>query len=188
MSFFNLSDNQDATKTGGNFETGGGDIEPIPSNTDLLAAPDEAKWDFKDSIGTYISVRWTVLAPKDYANRKVFQKIRVLDSDTKKADKAKRMLAAIDANAGGKLAAAGVQPTDESMQVALINKPMVIKVQMWEIEKEDGTMARGNWVCAVSPRTTGGAAPTPARATPAPAAPTPEPAEQPTIYDKDVPF
>ncbi len=125
MSFFNLSDNEDATQTGATFETGGGAIEPIPNNTNLLAVIDEAKWDFTNEGEQYISLRWAVLSPQGYANRKVFHKVRVLSGDPKQADKAKRMLAAIDANAGGKLAAAAVQPTDQSLQV-LLNKPMVI--------------------------------------------------------------
>lgn len=151
MSFWNLSDNSDATTTGGQFETGGGDIEPIPAGTSVLAAIDEAKVD--DYQGdSYISLRWTVLQPADYANRKIFQKVRVWDGDSKKSDKAKRMLAAIDTNAGGKLMAAGVEPTDESLTVSLVNKPMVLKLQVWEIETDDGSMKRGNWVSAVSPR------------------------------------
>lgn len=151
MSFFNLSDNEDATQTGATFETGGGAIEPIPNNTNLLSVIDEAKWDFTNQGEQYISLRWAVLSPQGYANRKVFHKIRVLSGDTKQADKAKRMLAAIDANAGGKLAAAGSQPTDQSLQV-LLNKPMVIKVQVWEMLNGEGVTKTGNWVCAVSPK------------------------------------
>lgn len=149
--FWNLSDNTDATNTGGEFETGGGDIQPIPSNTSVLAAIDEAKID--DYQGEeYISLRWTILQPEEYKNRKIFQKVRVWDADPRKSDKAKRMLAAIDTNAGGKLMASGEEPSDLNLTIALVNKPMVIKLQVWEIEKDDGSKASGNWVCAVSPR------------------------------------
>lgn len=151
--FWNTSDGKTATETGGNFETGGGDIEPIPNNTSVLAAIDEAKIDnYNDE--DYISLRWVVLQPKEYANRKIFQKVRVWDNDSKKSDKAKRMLAAIDTNAGGKLMASGKAPDDMLLTVSLVNKPMVLKLQTWEIEKDDGTTAKGNWVCAVSPRAT----------------------------------
>jgi hypothetical protein len=161
MSFWNLSDNSNAAETGGQFETGGGDIEPIPSGTSVLAAPDEAKVD--DYQGdSYISLRWCVLQPAEYANRKVFQKIRDWDGDSKKSDKAKRMLAAIDTNAGGKLMAAGKEPDDELLTVALVNRPMVLKLQVWEIETDDGSKKRGNWVSAVSPRTTTAPKPAPA--------------------------
>lgn len=57
------------------------------------------------------------------------------------------------------------------MTAALVNKPMVLKLQVWEMETADGNK-RGNWVSAVSPRKPGAGvaqAPAPAPA-PAPAA------------------
>ena len=156
MSFWNLSDNDDATKTTGEYETGGGDdMEPIPAKTQVLAAPDEAKWDEYEG-DYYISLRWNVLKPDQYKGRKVFHKLRVQDSDTKKADKAKRMLAAIDANAGGHLAKSAAQPGDAELAKSLVNKPMMLLLQVWEVEKEDGTTATGNWVSAVSPKKSNG--------------------------------
>lgn len=178
-SFWNI----DAPKDG-NFETGGGDMTPIPKNTSVLAAPDEAKWDEYDG-DRFISIRWAVMAPAEYKNRKIFQKIRVEDSDPKKQEKAKRMLAAIDANAGGKLMAAGEEPTDKSLTVALCNKPMVLKLQVWEIDKEqDGTpipkedRKSGNWISAVSPR----------QGSPKKEEPVKEPEPLPTDFDEDVGF
>lgn len=147
MSFFNFNE-----PVSGNFESGS--AEPLPDNTDVLAAPDEAKWDEYDN-DKYISLRWSVIAPKEYKGRKVFQKIRVASDDPKKAEKAKRMLAAIDANAGGKLMKANEEPTDKSLTMALVNKPMVLKVKVWEIPAEqssDGQERQGNWIAAVSPR------------------------------------
>src|SRR5690606_23555613 len=145
MSFWNIEKPKD-----GNFETGGGDMEPIPKNTSVLAAPDEAKWD-EHNGDRYISIRWAVMAPAEYKNRKIFHKLRVEDEDPKKQEKAKRMLAAIDANAGGKLMKAGEEPTDKSLTVALCNKPMVLKLQVWEMEI-NGEERSGNWISAVSPR------------------------------------
>lgn len=147
--------------TTGEFEMGGGDIQPIPADTSCLAAIDEAKWDEKDGA-RYISLRWNVLQPAEYKNRKVFQKLWVADADPKakdaekKREKAKRMLAAIDQNAGGKLRAAGVEPTETSLGIALINKPMVIKVMQWKIE-DGGETKVGNWIGGVSAKK--GAAP-----------------------------
>lgn len=174
MSFFNFDE-----PVTGNFETGGGDIEPIPSKTQVLAAPDEAKW-VSPSNGDpdYIEIRWAVLKPAEYANRKIFHKLRVNDSDKKKAEKARRMLAAIDANAGGKLMAAGVEPTDESLTVNLVNKMMMLMLQVWEMEI-DGQTKRGNWVSAVSPK---GEPPAVQRA-----APVAEKAA-PANFDDDIPF
>ena len=147
--------------TTGEFEMGGGDIQPIPADTSCLAAIDEAKWDEKDGA-RYISLRWNVLQPAEYKNRKVFQKLWVADADPKakdaekKREEAKRMLAAIDQNAGGKLRAAGVEPTETSLGIALINKPMVIKVMQWKIE-DGGETKVGNWIGGVSAKK--GAAP-----------------------------
>jgi hypothetical protein len=105
---------------------------------------------------TYINIRWQVLEPAAYKNRKVFQKIKCFDADPKVADKAKKMLAAIDANAGGKLATSDKAPDDISLAKALLSKPMLIKVMIWEINDR-----KGNWVSMVSPRAKTTAVPTP---------------------------
>ena len=161
--FWNLSDGEDAsTSTNGEFDAGGGNMEPIPPETSVLAAIDEAKWDKDQQGNRFISLRWTVLAPEEYDNRKVFQKLWVLDADPRakadkvaaKRDKAKRMLAAIDTNAGGKLLAKPVMPTDEALTLHLTNKPMVVKVMLWSMrDSQTGEMMRGNWIGAVAPKT-----------------------------------
>lgn len=155
MSFWNLSDGNTATETTGSMEMGGGDIAPIPANTELLAAIDEAKMDsYEDD--SYISLRWSVMAPEEFKNRKIFHKVRVFDANPQKADKAKRMLMAIDHNCGGKLASSGQAPDDLNMQMALIAKPMMVKVQVWEMNDKTG-----NWISSVAARNAG-QAPTPA--------------------------
>lgn len=156
MSFWNLSDNSSAAETGGEFEAGGGNMEPIPADTTVLAAMEESKWDEYEGTD-YISNTWTVLQPEEYKNRKVFQKLYVMGDprakdSSKKADKAKRMLAAIDTNAGGKLLASGEMPDDEALTRCLVNKPMMLKLQVWEFETEQGEKKSGNWVSAVAPR------------------------------------
>lgn len=150
MSFWQTSDNENATATGNEFETGGGNIEPIPAGTRLKAMIDDAKWD-EFQGDEFINLRWTVLAPDSYHNRKVFQKVRVLDKETKKADKAKRMLAAIDANCGGQLAKKEDAPGDMDLASALMNKPMMIEVQVWNMTGNDGQERSGNWVSRVAP-------------------------------------
>lgn len=177
MSFFNFDE-----PVTGNFETGGGDIEPIPAKTQVLAAPDEASWyEPQDGSEPFISIRWSVLQPKEYENRKVFQKLRVNDDDKKKAEKARRMLAAIDANAGGKLMAAGVEPNDEALTVNLVNKMMLLNLQVWEMEIQ-GETKRGNWVSAVAPKAGGSAKASTAKSAPAKSAP---PVDN---FDDDIPF
>lgn len=162
MSFWNI-EGEDLNKTQGSFEQEGGDLEPIPDGTQVLALIDEAKWNDFQGEDRHISLRWSVMAPAEYKNRKVFQKLWVLGNnpnqsdDAKRkaqADKAKRMLAAIDHNAGGKLLESGEAPTDDSMTRSITNKPMVLKLRVWEMEIQ-GEKKSGNWIAAVSPRNAG---------------------------------
>lgn len=134
-------------------------MEPIPNNSDVLAIVDQAKWAEKDGAN-YIELRWSVAAPDEVKNRKVFHKLWVTDLDPNakdeakgkaKRDKARRMLASIDANAGGNLTRTGDAPTDETLTMHLCNVPMVIKVMVWSMRGNDGTEMAGNWVSAVSP-------------------------------------
>lgn len=143
MNFFTTSDNQ-AIQTNQSFDLGGGDFEPIPENTQLKVVIDEAKWDDYEG-DRYISLRWMVI-DGEFKSRKIFHKVRVLDGNTTKADKAKKMLAAIDSNAGGKLLANGVMPDDMALGLNLTNKPMAVVVAIWEINDK-----KGNWIKAVSP-------------------------------------
>ena len=163
--FWGLSDGESAADTGTEYEVpGGGNFDPIPDGSDVLAVIDEAKWD-KKKESDFVSLRWSIIGPDEYKNRKVFHKLWVTDDDptvhdrekaAKKRDKAKRMLSAIDANAGGKLSQQRSAPTDESMMLNLANKPMIIKLRVWEItDDRTGDTINGNWVCAVSPKSHG---------------------------------
>ena len=163
--FWGLSDGGSATDTGTDFEIPSGNLDPIPDGSSVLAMIDEAKWDTKD-ISDYISLRWSVLSPDEYKNRKVFQKLWVTDDDpnakdasaaAKKRDKARRMLAAIDANAGGKLTKKEGIPTDDTLTACLTNKPMIIRVAIWEMpdREKHGEFIRGNWIQAVAPKSKG---------------------------------
>lgn len=147
MSFFQLSDGNNVN-TNGTMEMGGGDLPPIPANTNVLAAIDEAKIDTYDG-NRFIKLRWTILQPEQFKNRKIFQKVHAYDTDSQKRDKAIRMLAAIDANCGGKLVASGQEPNDQNLTAALLNRPMVLNLQVWET---DDKTKSGNWVSKVSPR------------------------------------
>lgn len=149
MSFFTLSSGEKAQVTG-NYEVNT-NLPPIPANTELKAAIDEAENKTNNNTGeSYIELRWNVLAG-EYKGRKIFQKIRYAEKDPKKADKAKMMLMAIDANCGGKLVRLNRAPTDQDLMTCLAGRPMAIKVQIWEMKKEgsEETMS-GNWVSAVS--------------------------------------
>lgn len=162
-SFWNLSTGEDLSSTAsGEFDAGGGRMELIPHDTSVLAMIDEAKWDRTQNNERFISLRWTILAPEEFKNRKIYQKLWLADAKPgvkpekveATRDKAKRMFAAIDFNAGNKHVEKRIDPTDESMTMYLTNKPMVLKILVWEIpDRMTGDMARGNWIGAVSPKT-----------------------------------
>ena len=159
MGFWDLSDGETAANTGTEYEVPSGNIEPIPAGSSVLAMIDECKWEMKPTGEEFISARWTVLAPEEYKNRKVFHKLWVLDMDPsakdeasgiKKRDKARKMLAAIDANAGGKLTAKPGRPTNDDL-LSLTNKPMVASMMIWSMpDTRNGGMMHGNWVSAVA--------------------------------------
>ena len=142
MSFWQKQDGSQIESTT-TFEAGGGDIQPIPNNTALIAAIEEAKWAEYDG-DHYINLKWRIMRPADYANRVIFQKLKVFSE--KQGDKAKQMLAAIDANCGGKLSKLTETPEDMHLMTALVGKPMAVKVQIWDINGKTG-----NWISAVSP-------------------------------------
>jgi hypothetical protein len=156
MSFFDLSDGKTvsaATSFDSNVQ-----IKPIPANTQVIAAIDEIKWDEYQG-DSFVSARWVVL-DGEHKGRKIFHKIRVKEQDKTKRDRALKMLAAIDANAGGDLMRNGTEPGDSQLSSALSNKPMAIKLGLWEIDDKSG-----NWVMAVSPVNSVSTLPTPVAAT-----------------------
>jgi len=182
MSFFTTSTGDNlAQNNTGSFSMGGDDFAPIPKDTRVLAVCEEAK--ISEYQGArYINLKWGIAQPKEYANRKIFQKVQVFATDSTKRDKALRMLAAIDANAGGKLAKENKEPTDHSLSAALTNRPMVLKLGVWELEDKSKS---GNWVQEVSAKK-GATEPAPA--------PKPAPAPAPRAnggfddMDDDIPF
>lgn len=164
MSFWDLSDGDTAVTGEKEFEQPSGDFDPIPNDSNVLAHIDEAKWDSTQNGDEYVSVRWVIDGPEDYLNRKIFTKMWVTDDDPNakdadkakaKRDKAKKMLAAIDANCGGKLARNARRPSDDDLALALQDKQMVIKCMIWEMMGADGKTNSGNWISAVFPKSKG---------------------------------
>lgn len=146
MSFFQKS----YTTGNGEFQLGGGTLQPIPDDTRVLAVCEEAKNEMYNH-SEYIKLKWRVSQPAEYANRVIFQKLQVYD-DAKSAAH-RKMLAAIATNAGGKLfsameSAGEDSPSDQSLQ-HICNRPMVLLLGVWEL---DDKSKNGNWVKAVSPR------------------------------------
>jgi hypothetical protein len=155
MSFWDLSDG-DQVSTEKEYEapSGGGNLI-LPDGSSVMASIDECKWQSFQGGEEHISARWNILAPEEYQGRKIFQKMypegdAARNTDPakakKKGDTAKRMLAAIDANCGGGLMKLQRKPSDEDFAMHLTNKPMVIRLGLWDLDGK-----QGNWVQAISP-------------------------------------
>lgn len=173
MGFWNLSDGK-AVESKSEFELDGG-FEVIPDGSRVLAAVEECKDDQWEGE-RFFNLKWRILEG-EYKNRIIFQKLKVFSSKEKQRDNAITMLAAIDANAGGKLMASGKEPTDLAIASALANRPMILLLRVWESDDKQKT---GNYVAGVFGRQQ-------TKATPAPkqSASSNEP---PMDFEEDVPF
>ena len=158
-----LSDGGNAKDTGTEYETpAGGNFEALPEGSKVLAMVEDAEWKDDNEMNEYLSLTWTVVKPEEVGNRKILQKLWISDLDPRakadkaeaKRDRARRLFAAIDANAGGKLAKKGGKPTGEEIAMALANKLMVIRLGLWEMDDREnpGKTISGNWVQAVAPK------------------------------------
>lgn len=153
MSFWTTSNGQNATtqQNNGTCEVGGGDLTPIPAGSKLIAIVEEAKYDTAKVFGTEIehdilSLKWKVI-DGEFKNRVIFQKLHCLaGSNPEKRDNALNMLLAIDTNAGGKIVALGRDPQEIDFATLLTNKPMIIRVEVWETEDKSKS---GNWINGV---------------------------------------
>lgn len=156
-----LSTGGDATEdVSTSYEVASGNFEAFPEGTKLLAMVTDAEWRKNDQTGLEnLSLTWTVVKPEEVANRKVFQSLWLTDlqpeakDPEKKRDKARRMFAAIDANAGGKLAKKPGKPDAEAILIALANKQMLIRLGEYEGKTRDGGTVQRNYVQAVGPKT-----------------------------------
>lgn len=173
MGFWNLSDGK-AVESKSEFELGGG-FEVIPDGSRVLAAVEECKDDQWEGE-RFFNLKWRILEG-EYKNRIIFQKLKVFSSKEKQRDNAITMLAAIDANAGGKLMASGKEPTDFAIASALANRPMILLLRVWESEDKQKT---GNYVAGVFGRQQTKAAPAHKQSAPS--------SEPPMDFDSDVPF
>jgi hypothetical protein len=160
-----LSDGGSAADTGAEYEIpGGGNFDVIPDGSKVLAMVEDAEWKDDGQGHEFLNLKWSVVKPEAVQNRKVFQKLWIKETDprerdadkaAKKRDRARRLFAAIDANAGGKLAKKGGIPGSEDVLLALANKLMVIRLGVWSMDdnRNPGQKMEGNWVQAVAPKT-----------------------------------
>lgn len=156
-------------------------MEPIPKDTQVLAYIEDAKIDEYEGVEK-VKITWVVLQPEEFKNRKVFQNVKVFDDKPDVAKKHRAMLAAIDFNAGGKLAATGQAPNDMNLMSSLSMKQMVLKLAVWDMNGNTG-----NWVNSVGAKgsTVPQAAPAPVTA-PTTGSGTPINAFE--DFDDDIPF
>lgn len=131
-------------------------VEPIPDGTKVLAYVEDAYMD----QGPYdehelVKLQWRVVKPAEYEGRVVPHKVKIHDPNNANRLRQLKMLQAIDANCGGTIARGNVV-NDEAL-TSLQNKPMVLKLGLWEMDGRTG-----NWVMAVAPKPAGVAAPVPA--------------------------
>ena len=162
MSFWDLSEGGSAVSTEKEYNAGGGDFEPLPKGTSVLALVADAAWKaVYQRDEKFVNVKWQVVKPDAYAGRILFQKLFVSDADPNtppdkmpaKRDKHKKMLMAIDANSKGRLAKLTTAPTDDELALALTNSQAVLTLGVWD--KDDGAGGKtpgGNWVSAVKPK------------------------------------
>lgn len=170
MSFFS----QEALQTTGSFDSNS--FEVIPDNTKALAVITNAEWrEANEYNGKHISLTWDIVEG-EFKGRKVFQKIKLFESDKDKVIKAQKMLIAIDANCKGAIAQAGVEPTAQGL-ASLLHSPMYIMIKEYEMNGN-----KGNWICAVSERKRGAQ-----QAQQQPSAPVVG-QEPPMDFDEDIPF
>lgn len=135
-----------------------GSFELLPENTNFLAAIEQISNKQSGYGKSIINAKWRVIKPEKFANRVFFQNLKVFDADANKASKARQMLSAMAANAGGRLftemqSRNEQSPSDQSLQT-MTNFPMVVQLGIWHIkaeEAQDGVAREGNFLRKVSP-------------------------------------
>lgn len=164
MSFWALTDGENAAETGKEYDAGGGNFDVIPKGTSVLAMVHDVSWkSVYQRDEQFVNVKWSVLKPEAYQNRVIFQKLFISDDDPNtpadkmnaKRDKHKRLLMAIDANAKGKLAKMTSKPDDDDLALALTSAQMVLTLGVWDKDDNGTKVPGGNWVMKVAPKTAG---------------------------------
>lgn len=165
MSFWDLDDGGNAAKTATDTVKGeGGSFEPLPGGSKVLSEITEIKWVNPESDDArFIQINWSVLRPEEFEGRKLRQKLFVAELDLsngrneEKAKKrrvaAKKTLATLALNAGGKLLKLTGEPDDDDLAAALMGKQAVLGVEIFSIvDKTGGPNITGNWVRDIFPK------------------------------------
>lgn len=80
MSFWSTSSGESINTNSTSFEIeGGGNFTPIPAGTKVLAIIENAsRRKTQDGMAEYVEIKWAILRPEPYKNRKIFSKGLVL--------------------------------------------------------------------------------------------------------------
>ena len=143
-------------------------VAPIPHDTTVKAKISAISWATWEGT-QYIQATWTVEAPAEYKERKVWQSFYLMEKDATRLEQTQEMLLGIDANCGGKIAASNPQDVGDITDALLgnlIGTTMLLKLVV--------TKAGRNFIAKVSPLAKESAMPVNPIAAPA--------------YDDDVPF
>lgn len=123
----------------------------MPANTECLAYIEDVEWEEWEGV-RQILIKWRVQAPSVFVNRTISQRLKILDPE--KMRQHLSMLAAIDHIAGGMIASQSAEPSNNLLARALMNKPMMITLDVYNINGKTG-----NWVCGVRARQNGNPTP-----------------------------
>lgn len=130
----------------------------IPEGSQLHANILEATWEEATQFANQlIKITWYITEKGKYNGFLINQKLHINDDKASKADKAKEMLATIDANCKGalmKLASAEKLVEGDNMQLAraLNGGAALLTVAEYDMPSNTGgDNIKGNWVRAVSP-------------------------------------
>lgn len=121
-------------------------FEPIPDGTKAIAKIDKFQRAEYDQ-SAYYEVTW-VITQGAYANRHVFQKIRVWDTDEKKRHRALNMLKYMYKLFGVRPNHSG-EPLEHELAQAFVNKYAGICIGVWKITTLSGDEKTGNYIQSV---------------------------------------
>jgi len=120
-------------------------IKIIPDGT--MAISKIAKFTLQENYGKkYYEIEWE-LCDGEFKGRRVFQKIHAFDQDSKKQHKALNMMLLLYKTFNLKPTSSEA-PSDQDLLI-FNGKIAGIKIQEWSMQRDDGTMAEGNWVSEV---------------------------------------
>jgi hypothetical protein len=120
-------------------------VSPIPHDTTVKAQISAIAWATWEGT-QYVQATWTVEAPAEYKDRKVWQSFYLMEKDATRLEQTQEMLLGIDANCGGKIAASNpndVNDITDALLGNLIGTTMLLKLVV--------TKAGRNFIAKVSP-------------------------------------